>query len=276
MTTAIATKALSRTLRATFAALLVLAVGQVFGTRPALAQAQAETQAGGAITHAPGGLIQPPPPSAPVLSWDPLRFGIALESRTAWLQDSAARRLAGRKAPVASGLSLQGDVWRRESLATVRVDLAWLTTATSTDQDFSGLREELKTDVLSLGISARHPLRPWIAPYARLVGGIGWDRLTLTASTGDLHDRQVFAQGAVGGGLHFRSPGLRLGQATASPRAGVMADVEGGYSLGSSNGFSLKPSATTSAAVPIPVSPVALGAVGRNAPYLRISVGLAF
>jgi hypothetical protein len=273
MTTAIATKALSRTLPATCATLLVLAAGQVVSPRPA----QAESQVGDwPITYAPGRPLPLPQPSTPALSWDPLRFGIALESRTAWLQDGAARRLAGRNAPSEGGLSLQSDVWQQEGLAAIRLDLGWLTTSTSTDQDFSGLREELKSDVIALGASMRHQLRPWIAPYVRVAGGIGWDRLTLTTATGDLHDREVFAQGSVGGGLHFRSPGLRLGQTPTSPRAGLMADVEGGYILGSGSDFSLKPSTTTSASAPIPISPIAIGHVGRNAPFLRISVGLAF
>lgn len=274
MTKVIATDAPFRTLGATCAALLVLAAGQVVSARPALADTQLDTW--GPVTYVPGRPLPPAQPSTPALSWDPLRFGIALEGRTAWLQNSAARQLAGRKAPSEGGLSLQGDVWQRESLAAIRLDLGWLATSTSTDQDFSGLRDELKTDVIALGVSVRHQVLPWLAPYVRVAGGIGWDRLTLTTSTGELHDRQAFAQGSLGGGVHFRTPGLRLGQTPTSFRAGLMADVEGGYILGSSSDFSLQPSTTTSASAPIPISPVAIGQVGRNAPYLRISVGLAF
>jgi hypothetical protein len=182
----------------------------------------------------------------------------------------------GKKTSASGGLSLQWDALRLERLATVSLDLGWLTSKSTTNQDFSGLREDLKNNSILLGVSARHYLRTWLAPYARIAGGIGWDSLTVGTGIGDMHDRQAFVQGSLGGGLFFRSARLRLGASESAPRLGLMAHLEGGYVLGTSSDFALKSAPATTATTAIPTSPVAIGKVGHDAPYLRISIGLAF
>jgi len=263
------------TMRATFAGVLFLTLPSAF------AAAQSETDSKAAWPH----LNQPTPP-APELrqtaptprpwSWDPSRFGVALEIRTTWLQDSVAKRLTGSNVSSGEGISLQWDALRLERIATVSLDLGWLTTSTSTNQDFSGLAEGLTSNMFSLGLSVRHYLLPWLAPFARVAGGMGWDRLTVGTGTGDLHDERVFGQGSLGGGLFLRSPRLLLGATRAAPEVGLMAYVEGGYLLGTSSDFTLTSQPATAASSPIPTSPVAIGKVGRDAPYLRVSVGIAF
>ncbi len=215
-------------------------------------------------------------PEGPVASWDPLRFEVALESRTTWPLDDAAKRLAGKRAQAGGGLSLQADVLRPNDRATFRVDLSWIATSTSNFQDSSNLPEKLDTNAISLGLSARYHLWHWFAPYARLAGGVGWDKLTVGDGSSSLHDRQVFGQGSAGAGIWLRSPGLRLGQSRWAPRVGVVGQIEGGYALASGSDFSLQSSPGSSGSSPIPTSPVAIGHVSRSAPYLRVSAGIAF
>ena len=266
------------TMRATCSGLLVLAAA-LPSTR-AVAQTAAEsTPAPWPYLYQPAPappLSAPTPPATPIWSREPARFGVSLQQGTDWPRDAAARRLLGKKASASGGLALQWDALRLERIATLSLDLGWLTTKSTTEQDFSGLREELKTNSLSLGVSIRHYLRYWLAPYARVSGGMGWDSVTVGAGASDLHDRRVFGQGSVGGGLFFRSPRLRLGASASAPHVGLMAHLEGGYRLGTSSDFALKSTATNSTSTPIPLSPVAIGKVGHDAPYLRIAVGLAF
>jgi hypothetical protein len=217
-------------------------------------------------------------PQGPVTSWEPLRFEVALETRTNWLLDDSAKRLAGKRAPTGAGLSLQADVLRPNDKIAARLDLGWVTTSTTTTQDNSMLTEKLDTNSISLGLSARYNLLRWLAPYARLAGGVGWDKITVGDGTGDLHDRRVFGQGSVGAGLSLRSVGLHFWQSPSSrsaPLVGVMGQIEGGYALATGSDIALQ-SSPASGANTIPTSPVTLGHVGRSAPYLRVSFGIAF
>ena len=267
----------------TCAALSLLATTCLLPT--SLARAQDSAYQGSSYDDwpsAPRPAPQPKPaaqvfvPEGPVTSWDPLRFEVALETRTTWLLADAAKRVAGKRAPTAGGLSLQADVLRPNDKATLRVDLSWVTSSASNFQEDTNLGEKLDTNVISLGLSLRYRLLRWLAPYARLAGGVGWDKLTLGSGTGSLHDRKVFGQGTAGAGVSLRSPGLRVWQSPSAPFLGVMGQIEGGYALSSGSDFSLQSAPGGAGSSPIPTSPVAIGHVGRNAPYLRISAGIAF
>jgi hypothetical protein len=215
---------------------------------------------------------QPTEPEGPVFSWDPLRFAIAFESRTTWLSDNNAKRLAGRERPAAVGLSAQADVLNPQPDLAVRLDLAWLGNSETSYANDSSLSERLQTHLFSLGIALRYQVLRYLAPFARISGGLGWDKVTVA----DLHDRQYFAHGTVGAGLALRSPGLRLWQGDHAPLLGLVAHIEGGYVLGSSSDFVLHAHIPSSSDNPIPSSEVRLGQVERNAPYLRVSVGVSF
>ncbi|HEX7508118.1 MAG TPA: hypothetical protein VF550_15185 [Polyangia bacterium] len=215
-------------------------------------------------------------PEGPVTSWDPQRFQVGLETRTTWLLDDAAKRLAGKRSTTGGGLSLQADVLRPIDKLAARVDLSWVTTSSTTLQENTSLSERLDTHVISLGLSARYSLLRWLSPYARLAGGVGWDKLTVGSGVNSMHDRQVFGQGSAGAGVSLRSPGLRFWRSPSAPFVGVMGQIEGGYALASGSDFSLQSSPAGSAANAIPTSPIAIGHVGRSAPYLRASLGIAF
>lgn len=212
----------------------------------------------------------------PVFSWEPLRFAVAAEIRTTWVQDSAARRLVGRGAPTGGGLSLRADAWRPTAKLWAGVDLGWASISTTDEQSSSSDMESLDTNLLSLGVSARYHLFRWLAPYARLAGGVGWDKLTVGSGAGQLHDKHTFGHGSVGGGIYLRTPGLQVRTSRPSLALGFICNIEGGYMLATSSTFSLQSSPATGAKDPIPTQPVAIGEVGRSAPYLRVSVGLAF
>ncbi len=271
------TTAKTLTMRATYSGLLILAAA--LPSAGAVAQAESDAAPAWPYVYAPAPPLPLPPPAAPappVWSWAPSRFGVALEIGTIWPLDAADRRLVGNNAPGSGGLSLQWDALRLERIATIGVDLGWLTSKSTTSQDFSGLQEDLKSNSIFLGVSVRHYLHYWLAPYARVAGGIGWDSLTVGSGSGDLHDRRAFGEASVGGGLFFRSPRLRLGASASAPDVGLMAHVEGGYIVGTSSDFVLTSAPANAASTPIPTSPVAIGKVGHDAPYLRISFGLAF
>jgi len=215
---------------------------------------------------------QPAEPEGPVASWEPLRFAITLEGRAVRPLQDGARRLADEKWPSGGGLSVQADVWRPSDRLAVRLDLGFTRASSESHQSGSSLREELETDLYQLGASLRYHLLPWLAPYARLSGGLGRDKLAV----GIMKDRQWFGQGAAGAGVLLRSPSLRLWQGRFAPAFGLMGTLEGGYALASGSDFAVRASLPSSSENPIPATEVALGHVGRSAPYLRVSFGLAF
>ena len=267
------------TMRSTITATCAILLGIVATLPSTMAFAQGEDIAPTPFVYAPPQPYFSPPPATPELpTWtrDPSRFGVSLETRTLWPSDSAARRLAGSKSAAGVGLSLQWDALRIEHLATLGLDLSWLSSETTTSQDFSGLQAKQKINLLSLGVGVRHYVRSWLAPYARIAGGIGWDNLSINSGIANLHDTRVFGQGSVGGGLHFQSPRLRVWNSTSAPHVGLMAHLEGGYVLGTSTDHTLESAPATAASTPIPTSAVPVGKVGHSAPYLRITVGVAF
>ena len=211
-------------------------------------------------------------PEGPVTSWDPLRFAVALETRTTWLFNGAAKRLAGERLPTGEGLSLQADVLRPSAKLALRLDLGWTSTSTSSFQPSSSLSEKLDTNLFQLGASLRYHVYRWLAPFARLAGGMGWDKLTVAG----MKDRELFEQGSLGAGVFLRSPGVRLWQGAFSPLLGLMGNIEAGYALATGSDLTLQASLPSASTPPIPTSTVPIGHVGRSAPYVRASRGLAF
>ena len=268
---------MATTMAATCAILLGLAVA----LPSTLALAQTEAIAPSPFVYAPPPpfyALPPAAPAAPSWSWthDPSRFGVSLETQTLWPQDGAARRLTGKNTSTGGGLSVQWDALRLERLATLGLDLSWLSSQTTTSQDFSGLQAKQKINVLALGVSVRHHLRPWLAPYARIAGGIGWDNASVNGTIAILHDTRVFGQGSLGGGFFFQSPRLRLWNSASAPHVGLMAHLEGGYILGTRTDHVLESAPATASSNPIPTSSVSVGKVGHSDPYLRVSAGIAF
>ena len=217
-----------------------------------------------------------PEPEGPSFSWDPLRFGVAGELRTTWPQDAGARRLSGKAAPTGGGASLHYDAWRPSSRLVGKVDLGWTLTSTSDYQESTQNVERLRTHLLSLGVSVRYHIFRWLAPYARLAGGVGWDRLTVGGQNTDMHDEATFGHASLGGGAFLRTPGLCLRSSPPSFCVAFMGHIEAGYMLASGSSFALKSSSPAGVDNPVPTGSVPIGDVGRNAPYLRASLGLAF
>jgi hypothetical protein len=159
------------------------------------------------------------------------------------------------------------------------VDLGWTTSSVLNAQDGANnatSNERLKTNVIALGLSARYAVLPWLSPYARLAGGIGWDKLQIGEDSGAMHDRQTFGQGSAGAGIMVRSPGLRVWQSASAPFLGLLAQIEGGYTVASGSDFALQSSPSGSGQGTIPTTTVVLGHVDRSAPYLRFMAGVAF
>ncbi|MGD0839077.1 MAG: hypothetical protein ABSB49_20770 [Polyangia bacterium] len=226
-----------------------------------------QTQTRPALQERPRAL----PSEGPVSSWQSLPLAVALETRTTW-PPGADQRLVGERSTVSAGVSLQGDIVRTDKGLVLRLDLGWVTRTTSSIEADSGLSETLATNQLFLGASLRYQLWRWLAPFARVSGGPGWDAVTVV----DLHDREAFMQGAAGGGLFLRTPGISLTRNGAGPYFGLLGQVEAGYALATSSDFAMHASSTSAANNPIPTPAVPLGHVGRSSPYLRVSLGLGF
>jgi hypothetical protein len=216
-------------------------------------------------------LSSTPPPSR--VAWMPLRYGVAMETRTSWQSDSAAKRLTGKRAPTGVGLSLQYDALELGSDTTLGLELGWLATTTSTTLEYSSATEKLNRNQFGLGVSLRYQIWRWLAPYARIAGGMGWDKLRLSQGEDLLHDTRPFGEGSFGGGVFFRTPALAVRR---HYHLGIVARVEGGYAVGPDTSFVLKSSNTPSDANAIPTSTVAAGKIARNAPYLRVMIGVGF
>lgn len=221
-------------------------------------------------------------PQGPSFSWDPLRFAVAAEIRTVWPQDSGARRVVGASSATGAGVSIHYDAWRATEQVVAKLDLGWVWTSTSDGQSGGTALERLNTNLISLGISARYELFRWLGPYARVAGGFGRDAISAGNDAGKMHDERNFAHGSLGGGLWLRSPGKFLRASAPTIALAVMANIEAGYMLATRSQFALQSSPGTGAGTasaapaPVPTQPVAIGDVGRNAPYLRVSVGIAF
>lgn len=214
-------------------------------------------------------------PTGPGFSWDPLRFGLALETQTTWLQDGAARRLVGKGVPTALGLSLHVEALRPTHKLTAKLDLGWVTSSTSAAQPMGPNTESFDTNMVTLGASMRYQLFRWLAPYARLAGGVGWDKLSVGSGSGNLHDEHTFGHAAAGAGVFLRSPAVCLRPSPASYCAALMGHIEGGYLVGSSSTWSLRSSPASGVPDPVPTESVAVGEMARRAPYLRLSLGIA-
>jgi hypothetical protein len=215
-------------------------------------------------------------PEGPFFAWDALPVGIAAEVQTSWLQDSAARRLVGKGAPTSAGVSLFYEALRPTPRTAAKLDFGWTSSSTSRGQSGTSNLEKFQTDRLALGLSLRYQVFRWLGPYARVAGGIGWDRVSLGNDSTEMKDSASYAHGSLGGGLFLRSVGLCLRPSPTPYCAAFVAHVEGGYSVGTSSTFSLNSSAPSGVASPIPIESVPLGDMARHAPYLRISAGIAF
>lgn len=262
-------------MRATRAALLLFAGASLAAALPAQAQPSPSPAPYGypnAVRQRPAHKVELTEPEGPVTTWDPLRFAVAVETRTSWLFDSGAKRVAETRFPMAMGVSLQGDVFRPSENLALRLDLSWVTGSHSSSQPLSGLDENLDSHLFSLGASLRYHVLRWLAPFARVSGGGGWDELRVT----NLKDREAFGQGTLGAGVFLRSPGLRLGQSDHAPALAVQGNLEAGYALGTGSDFVLRSDVASSSNSPIPTGSVPIGHVGRSAPYLRASLGIAF
>jgi hypothetical protein len=216
------------------------------------------------------------PVGHPVMTWDETRFAVALEGRTLWLQDDAAKRLAGANELTGNGLSVMADVYRPTERLTLRIDATWMSTTANVYQIGSPLSASWKTDLAGLGASVRYRVARWLAPFVHVSGGVGWDRLTMHASVANLKDHRMFAYGTAGAGIELRTPCLRFRENMPWLRVGLVGYIEGGYLLAGGTDLSLSSTSSAIAQAPIPTGQVALGHVGHSAPYLRGSLGIAF
>jgi hypothetical protein len=217
------------------------------------------------------------------LSWEPLPFGIALDLRTTWPQDSGARRILGKSDPRSAGVSASYDVLRLTDKLTASVDLGWSMNSNSQTSPSSSQasgsssdNEKLRTHLFSLGLSVRYHILRWLAPYARVSSGVGWDKLTVGGNSEEWQDRQTFMHGSVGGGVFFRTPGVLFWPGSSTLGVALMASIEGGYFFAPSSKLAITASSDAEIKNPIPTAAVPIGTMDRSAPYMRVTLGALF
>jgi hypothetical protein len=210
-----------------------------------------------------------------IFSWNELPLGVVGDGRTLWPQQSGTRRV-GKDGLRSGGVSVSYDVYKLMNKVMARVDLGWAEASNTNASTYSTDEEKLRSNLVTLGLSARYHVFRWLAPYARVAGGVGWDKVTVGGGAGQWQDKHTFAHGSVGGGIFLRSPGLTPWANHPSFGVAAMGGVEGGYFLAPSSSLALKASSDPDIKNPIPTASVPLGEMGRSAPYLRITFGLAF
>ena len=264
--------------RLTISALLLLAAAPAAAVPPDFGPAP--------LGEPRGYVLEPPremprrstPAAAPAATWDPLRFAFGGQLQLLFPQGEAYRRLWGGRETTGGGLWLGGELLRARNRITLDLDLGWAITEATQTQSGSALSQKFTSNVLTLGASLRYGMLPWLAPYLRVAGGLGWDNIKISGSDA-LADQHMYSLGMVGGGIHLRTPTFRFFQGNSGgfqPRMGIMGRVEGGYVFAQNSDIVLRSSFPTASPSPVATSDVAIGKVARSAPYMRITVGVAF
>jgi hypothetical protein len=139
----------------------------------------------------------------------------------------------------------------------------------------SGAMDE--TD-LGAGLTVRHEIFRWLAPQARLGGGLAFQDAVLSGTDFGA-SRQKFTTGylSLGGGLSFTSPAHRLSRTRAFLNSvALRVIVEGGYQWGQDLQFAVKGRAAGNGGAPNAVAAIPLGVLQQSGPYLRVAAQARF
>ena len=215
---------------------------------------------------------QAPTLTAPASPAKAQRFALALNLDATWPGDDGYRLYDANQMLGAGGLSLAWDAFRADKRLVVapfvewqgeRAEGAWMR-----DGDAS-----LEAHNVAVGVRPRFHVRPWLAPFVRLGGGVTFAQtaLELASAPGRLtaDSRSYFVR--AGAGVELRSRAAALGPNL--PKVALSISVEGGYLLATALELDL----TLDGARPgIPTGSVPLGELERSRPYGRVGIALHF
>lgn len=205
-------------------------------------------------------------------------FDVGFVVQVNWNKDRSYDFFSDNDVLPKGGLVLGADVARFDA-AILAVDLNALFTSTTTSGPLPNyvFDAELKQAELGGGVTVRYEVLSWLAPQARVGGGVALQNTLLsTADFGDL--QQDFTTGylTLGGGLAFTTPAHRTSRTrTWFNSLALRVIVEGGYQLASELDFVVKGSSANTS-TPNAIADTRLGALQQSGPYLRVSVQARF
>lgn len=218
---------------------------------------------------------KPLPPEAPVAAY----FDVGVVVQTNWNTNRAYDFFSDNDLLPKGGLVIGVDV-ARSGAALFAIDVNALFTGTSSEgplPNYISKGEMSETD-LGAGLTLRYDLWSWLAPQARVGGGVALqDTLLLSPDFGDLRRKFTTGYLTLGGGIALTTPSQRLHRTRSYLNSlGLRIMVEGGYHLGQELEFSVKAKPINDSDAPNPIAQTTLGVLPQSGPYLRVSVHARF
>lgn len=191
-----------------------------------------------------------------------------------WRLDPAHTAFDNTSGGFAAGLALWVDLNNPDAPFVLGLEAGL--TATSNEGSLRGAYQtSLGAVVPQVGIVARWQPLDWLAPYARVAGGFGYNTWRLTPNNGGatLGDEAFNGVGTAGLGVLVQTP--RIFRRAGWRGGRLLLGVESGMTFASGVDITVGPPAGDPDPELLPVEPTSLGTVNASGPYLRMLVGLA-
>lgn len=243
----------------------------------AAAPVQAPTaNATAAAVSAPLKPVAPPEPEQPLYAF--LDVGVVVH--TLWNTAPAYDFFDDDDHLVQGGISLGADVLDLTPQTVLNVDVSAITGETESTGPLPVFVSHAKlerTDV-GAGVSVRHHIWSWLAPYGRVSGAAAFEKARVDVQdAGVIERKNTKLVGAVAGGLSLFSPAKRLSATQRSFNSiALRVNVEGGYQFTGAIPFELaeEPAAEDSRNIRQAATP--FGDLKQSGAYLRVTVGAHF
>lgn len=178
--------------------------------------------------------------------------------------------------PPVAGLAFGRDVARLGAWFTLAAEVAWRIENTE-GRVRQAVDAQLVTNQFQAAVTLRADFWRWLAPYARLSGGVANLDVKLASESAQLRDDAWAPFGSAGAGVMLT--GGSWFEGAGWTRGRVSFFVEGGYQLMASPTFRVEeppPEDEREANDRIAPQALTLGTLNPSAAYLRIGVGLRF
>jgi hypothetical protein len=210
----------------------------------------------------------------PPLPLRPSRVRVMGDLGARWRLDTAHTAFDHARGGFAAGLALWVDLNNPDAPFVLGLE-AGVTGTRSEDGLRSAYETSLGSVVSQVGIVARWQPFDWLAPYARVAGGFGYNTWRLSPyHGGDTLGAEAFnGVGTAGVGVLVQTP--RIFRRAGWRGGRLLLSVEGGMTFASDVDIAVGPAAGDADPELLPVEATSLGTVNASGPYLRVLVGLA-
>lgn len=218
----------------------------------------------------------PPEPEQPLYAF----LDVGLVVHTLWNTTPAYDFFDDDNHLTQGGISLGVDAVELSPATVLNVDVSAITGETESTgplPDFVS-RSTLKRTDVGAGVSLRHHIWSWLAPYARVSGAAAFEEARIDVlNAADIEQDTTKFAGTIGGGLSLFSPPKRV---SASRRyvnsIALRVNVEAGYQLTAAIPFEMaaEPAAEDSRNIAQAATP--FGELKQNGAFLRVTVGAHF